>query len=200
MTTTLISGADASTPTTPYPYPGPGKRILAAYVGAPDLPGPPDTPHIWTRDQWNRQIPTDAHGNPNQDYRLLPLYVHSFPGDPAADAKNLVDAVTDLGWTPHIGRLTCLDIETLNDPAYVTAVWEHVRSLGFRMLVYGSRLNLEKTPACDGRFVADLVRFRPRSLPPTWVGQQWQWGAWDLDVFSEFVWENCGHGFRRNLP
>lgn len=193
----LISGADASTPHDPFPYPGPGKRILAAYVGAKDLPGPPDTPHIWTMAEWNGYIPASGHQMADTDFRLLPLYVHDFPGDPVADAQNMVDAIVDLGWKPSAGRVVCLDLETLVAPTYVHEVHREVNRLGFKMLVYGSLHYLEQNPVCDGRFAAFLTRSRPRSLPAGCVGQQWRFGSgWDLDVFAESVWENCGRGFR----
>lgn len=199
---TLISGADSSAGGTPFPYPGTGPRVLAAYVGARDLPGPPDTPHIWTLDEWNRYIPTNNHGDPDIDFRLLPLYVHDFPGNAVDDANNMCDAIEDLGWKPNVGRLVCLDIETLVDPPYVSAVHTIVIKRGFRMLVYGSLHYLVQNPPCDGRFAALLTKNHPRALPAGQhvVAQQWQFGDhWDLDVFSEYVWNNCGHGFRRDV-
>lgn len=195
----LINGADAAYPGNPLPA---GTQILAAYVGATDLPGPPDTPHIWTRDEWNQYLDPESalYGGP--DLRVLPIYVHDYPGDPAVLAQNAVDAVTDLGWAAGIGRLLVVDLETLVDPAYVSGLNQEVSLRGFRLCKYGSYSTINQNSfVYGGTWGALWVTRKPTILPPGTVGQQWHPGElWDLDVFSPFVYDNCGRGLRRSVP
>lgn len=62
---------------------------------------------------------------------------------------------------------------------------------------YGSAYYVTQNPPLAGRWVAQLTAHRPAAIPPGAVGVQWRFGqAWDSDVFSEFVYANCGVGPR----
>ncbi len=185
---TLYHGADGAYPGAPLPA---GTSILAAYVGEQQDPGPPDTPHIWTTGEWNSYLEADPH------LRVLPIYTHSYPGDPVADADNAADAVLELGWKPGIGRLIAIDLETLVDPPYVSALGARLEARGFHGMPYGSAYYVMQNPPLAGRWVAQLTSYRPAAIPPGAVGVQWRFGQhWDSNVFSEFVYANCGVGLR----
>ena len=195
MAAKLYDGSDASVPGRPLPEP---TDILCAYVGAADLAGQPDTPHIWTRAEWDKYL--TAH----RDLRVLPIYVHDFAGDPKADSDNAIDAIVDLGWKEGIDRLLVLDMETRVDPAYVRAFDHYVASAGFRLMLYGSLVFVLQNPApLGGYWAASLTRRRPSVLPsfPGVRGQQWRFDfeGFDRSVFDRFVYDNCGRGLRRDV-
>jgi len=104
-----------------------------------------------------------------------------------------------MGWSDRLRRLIMLDIETLVAPEYVLAVNNHLSELGFRCGKYGSSGYVNMNPPVDGgTWMALLTNRQPTVLPPGTVGQQWKFGAdWDLDVFGQFVYDNCGQGPRR---
>lgn len=186
---TLYNGVDGAYPGAPLP---PGVTILAGYVGEPGEPGVPDTPHIWLPGEWNLYV------QQHPELRLLPIYTHSYPGDPAADASNAVNAVLELGWAPGIGRLIAIDLETLVDVQYVEELGAQLVNRGFRGMPYGSAYYVNQNPPLAGRWVAQLTRYRPTMLPGPAIGVQWRFGAsWDDDVFSQVVYDNCGRGLRR---
>ena len=193
---TLYAGADASQPGNPLP---PGTRIVAGYIGALDLPGQPDTPHIWTLDEWNLYLDpaSQLYGGP--ELRALPIYVHDFPGIPETDAANAIDAVTDLGWSDRKSRIIAWDAEFLSDDAYAASLRRALHRGGFRLMTY------EQTPlqdpSTDFRWIFRILPAHarpPRALPAGWDGWQWTFGArWDGDVFSAAVYDGCGRGPRR---
>ena len=188
---TLYKGVDGAYPGTALP---PGALIVAGYVGEEDLPGPPDTPHIWTTDEWNMYASLPS-------VRLLPIYTHSYPGDPYVDADNAVDAVLELGWKPRIGRLIAIDLEILVDPPYVRSFGERLTYRGFTGMPYGSAYYVDQNPALAGRWVAAYTRYPPTVLPSGAMGIQWAAGTrWDSDLFSQFVYDNCGVGPRAQAP
>lgn len=193
---TLYKGADSASPGTLLPK---GTQILAAYVGAKDLQGQPDARHIWTLDEWNLYLnpASDLYGGP--ELRTLPIFVHDYPGDPAILAENAVDACVDLGWARHLNRLIVIDLETLVDPQYVSSLNIEVRARGFRLMKYGSAGYVNQNPPVDGgTWMALLTPSQPTVLPSGTVGQQWRFGpTWDNDIFSEFVYANCGRGVRK---
>lgn len=202
--TFLHNGADASHPGAVLPA---GTTLLAAYVGAPELQGQPDTPHLWTEAEWNWYLDPNSerpnlYGGP--DLRALPIYTHDYPGNPAVDARNAIDAMTDLGWHQHWFRLLAWDSEALVDPAYeralAAALWN---AEGWGLLPYGIFRTITQVPAPEhspGIWAAALTPKRPYNLPPGIAGQQWQFGPdWDLDVFDPAVYNACGIGPRRNL-
>ena len=189
----LYPGIDASTPG-PLP-PGP-ISIIAGYVGDDSLPGPPDTPHIWTTAEWNETLDA-THGTA----RLLPIYTHNYPGDPKADAANAVSAVRAKGWaagmTGDQRRIIALDLEIFVDRSYVAALETYIWDAGFAAMPYGSNYYVLQNPPGVGWWVADLVARPPRYLGQGVQGVQWQFGTvWDRNVFSQRVLDGCGIGPR----
>lgn len=195
---TLYQGADGIKPGIPLPA---GTKILCVYVGAFDLPDPPDAVHVWSVEECNLYLDPDSplYGGP--DLRVLPLFVHDFGADPAKVAANAADALLDMGWSDKLGRLIYLDVETLVDPVFVNGVDSELGRRGFRLGKYGSAGYINRNPpVAGGTWMALLQRRRPTILPPGTVGQQWAFGPqWDFDVFSQFVYDNCGQGLRRPL-
>ena len=201
MTTSTLApiypGVDGAFPGSALPS---GTRIVAGYVGATDLPGPPDTPHIWTLHEWNSYEALDD----TDLVRALPIYVHDFPGDPRQDAQNAVDAVTDLGWKPNLDRIIAWDAEQLIDPQYAQELYDNVYMIGrFLVMKYGPlSTTFQNPPAPGGTWLADYnFTFPPKVVPPNTVGVQWRAGnPWDRDVFGQFVWDRCGRGDRQLEP
>lgn len=193
----LYRGADASIPGNPLPK---STQILAAYVGATDLPGQPDTPHIWSIDEWNLYLNPDSSLYGGPDLRCLPIFVHDFTGDAVTIAQNAIDAVTDLGWKSHLGRIIAFDTETMINRSFVHAVDLEVQRAGFRLMDYGSLdFVVHNMPCSGGLWGALLTATQPSILPPDCNGQQWRFGTeWDSDIFDEFVYENCGRGMRHS--
>lgn len=189
------NGVDAAYPGAQMP---PGTHILAAYVGIPGQGNrSPDTPHIWTADEWNEYIDRDP------ELRVLPLYVHNYDdGQPEKDAMNGVAAIRELGWAPHrIGaqrRILVIDCETLVDYSYFYNMSKTVYDEGFSPVLYGSSM-VTKNAMVGGRgyWVASLTPRTPTTLPKSWRGQQWSWhGAWDWSVFDGDLYAGCGRGLR----
>lgn len=201
---TLIPGADASRPGNQLP---PGTMILGGYVGAPELLGQPDTPYLWTGQNWNWYLDPesdrpDLYGGPQ--LRSLPIYTHDYGGNPDLDARNAVDAMTDLGWHPSWLRVLGWDSEFLIDKAYedglAAAVW---KLAGWSLMPYGVDRTITQVPAPDhspGLWTAIVPTPKPRWLPPGTAGRQYLFGdQWDSDVFTVEVYNQCGRGPRRNV-
>jgi hypothetical protein len=204
MTDTLHNGADSATPGARLPA---GTTILYVYVAAGDLPDPGDARHVWTRPEINQYLNPDSplYGGPS--LRVVPMYVHDFAGNASLDAQNMCDAVSDLGWSNTEGRIIEIDLETLEDPAYVGGLIAPVARLGFRLGKYGSLSTINANPPCPGgtRFAAWQKR-KPSSIPAG-IGDAWQWatpgqvgGDWDLTVATQFVYDHAGRGLRRIEP
>lgn len=192
MTQTLYPGVDASTPGAPLPA---GTKILAAYVGIAGRYGP-DTPHIWTADEWNHYLSADP------ELRVLPIYTHNYPdGNPDADAADAVEAVEALGWAANLPdpgrRFIALDLEIMVNADYVYKLGEGIWNRGFRAIPYGSASYVTQNPAFAGRWEAILTRHAPTVLNPGQRGIQWSWGTdWDYDVFDQETYDGCGVGLR----
>jgi hypothetical protein len=197
--TALYPGADGIRPGLPLPA---GTKILAAYIGAKDLPDPPDAFHVWTVDECNLYLDpaSKLYGGP--ELRILPIFVHDFTADPVRVAANMADAATDMGWSASLRRIIMLDLETLIAPEWVAAVKTDLAARGFRLGKYGSSGYVNHNPPVPGgTWMALLTGRRPTVLPPGTVGQQWAFGAnWDLDMFSQVVYDGCGQGPRKARP
>lgn len=201
---TLYNGVDASTPGAPLPK---GTTLLFGYIGAKDLSGQPDTPHIWTLTDWNRYLSPegDLYAGPN--VRPVPIYVHDYPGDPIADADNACDAMADLGWAMDLGRLLYWDAELLIDAQYTDALTVQCMKRGARLGKYGSLSTIEHDPPVPGgTWFAAYQDQKPDAVPAN-LGVAWQWasptqvgGAWDLTIATSFVYANAGRGIRRIEP
>lgn len=190
---TLYNMVDAATPGASLPA---GTHILAAYVGIPNQYGP-DTPHIWTRDEWNEYL------DPDRSLKCLPIYTHNYPGNAKADADNAVQAVGELGWvdnkTGEDERIIAVDLEIFVDPGYVSALFMEIRRRGFSPMPYGSDFYVKQNPAGIGYWSALLTPRAPSMLPSGYQGIQWSWThfpGWDSSVVSQRVWDGCGIGPR----
>jgi hypothetical protein len=189
----LYNGVDSAYPGAPLPA---GTQILCAYVGGKFLPGAPDTPHIWTTDEWN------GYYEDHSKIRMLPIYVHNYPGDPVECADNAVNAVTALGWAANMPgderRIIVLDMEIFVAPAYVHGFIDRASQRGFATMVYGSWDFVVRNPPGIGYWMSHLLPHAPSILPPNAQGVQWRYGAqWDYNVFSSRVWNGCGQGPRK---
>lgn len=199
MSAVLYPGVDGVSPGAPLPA---GTKILVVYIGARDLPDPPDALHVWTIAECNLYLDpaSSLYGGP--DLRILPVFVHDFASPAGLVAANMADAALDMGWAPRIGRIIYLDLETLVQPVFVAAVGAELARLGFVLGKYGSSGYVNQNPPVPGgTWMALLQSRQPRALPPGTVGQQWRFGSpWDSDMFSQFVYDNCGRGMRRSRP
>jgi hypothetical protein len=125
---------DASTPPAKAPA---GYGAVAGYIGG-------DTPHVWTRAEWDRFA----------GLRKLPIWTRSVPAvaDPETDAYAALKALHDLGW-PR-GKSMAIDLEEAEDPNWLTKFWAVVKP-DYRLLVYGAESTVYGNPACSGYWVAD---------------------------------------------
>jgi hypothetical protein len=198
---TLYNGVDSDTPGSRLPK---GTHLLFGYVGATDLSGRPDTPHIWSLDDWNMYMHPDSslYGGPR--LRAIPVYTHDYAGDPVVDAKNATDACRDLGWDMYVGRLLYWDAELLVDEQYTDRLSLEVHNLGMRLGKYGSLSTINRNPPVPGgTWFAQWQDNKPTSIAPQ-NGVAWQWaspeqvqGAWDLTIADPFVYANAGRNIRR---
>lgn len=197
----LYNGVDASTPGAPLPK---GTHLLFGYVGALDLSGKPDTPHIWTLNDWNQYMHPDGplYGGPR--LRVVPVYTHDYAGDPWQDAANAVEACADLGWDLHKGRLIYWDAELLVDAEYCDKLSHAISTHGMRMGKYGSLSTIERNPPVPGgTWFAEWQDKKPATINPQ-NGVAWQWSSpeenhtpWDMTVAERFVYDNAGREIRR---
>lgn len=195
------NGADASTPGAPLPK---GTSILFVYIGEKNKAGAPDTPHIWTGAECNLYLDADSdlYGGPH--LRICPVYTKDFADDPGLDAQNAIEAMQDLGWTMHIGRLLFWDSELLIDATYTDRLALECMTMGVRLGKYGSLSTINHDPPVPGgTWFAEWQNTKPASIPPG-VGDAWQWasptqvgGSWDRTIAKPFVYANCGRGIRR---
>jgi hypothetical protein len=191
----LYRGADAAFPGAALPA---GTTVLAAYVGiAGKGSASPDTPHIWSKSDWNGYVEKDPQ------LRLLPIYVHNYDdGQPVRDAMNAVDSVEALGWTKgakgDAERIIAVDCETLQDYRYFEEMGNTIYANGYRVVTYGSSSTIRSNPRFAGYWIADYnYSHAPTTIPSGAVGLQWKpGGAWDLNLFSQALVDGTGVGLR----
>lgn len=120
MATSLLF-IDSAWPTPPSQIPS-GVVGVAGYIGG-------DTPHIWTKAEWDGQ---------RARYRL-PIYVRSNPPGPGANA-DVAGCLSMLGTigAPK-GTLVAWDMETAVDPAYLHQVYDLLNAAGYKLIVYASQ-------------------------------------------------------------
>jgi|SRR5215469_9226375 len=184
----LYNGADASRPdvaTLPS-----GTQIICGYVGG-------DTPHVWTLDEWNEFLEVDSA------VRFLPIYVDSNASfNSGTDlAKAAVNAVKERGWAPFQAnrRVIVIDCEENTNYEYYSEASDAIWTAGFVMVQYrssGSVGNDQQSPP-DLTWVA--VPGQPKPKAQIWAGYQYHWGKeWDLDTFTQYVYDGCGRGLRHS--
>lgn len=163
---------DASTPPAIVP---PGFDAAAGYIGG-------DTPHVWTRPEWER-LGTLAK---------LPIWVRSDPHDAAqatSDAIGALDRLYMIGARP--GCTVALDLETAVNAAYVNAFHSRMAFFGYHVWVYGSRSAVFGNPPCDGYWVADFTGSPHFPAGKMVRACQWQAGAeLDRSVVRYWQWRN----------
>jgi hypothetical protein len=183
--TGLYNGADASVPskaTLPA-----GTQIVAGYIGG-------DTPHVWTASEWNQFT----------GVRYLPIFVddkESYANGTALGSA-MARAAVARGWypsddsDPHL--VLVVDAEITKAYEYYAEASDRVWELGFVLMQYrsaGSVGNEEQnTPSLT--WVADYGQPKPHTT--IWGGYQYQPNVhgWDLDVFSQYVYDRCATGPR----
>jgi len=117
-----------------------GASAVAGYIGG-------NTPHVWTRAEWQRF----AH------VRQFPIWVGSGRTNGSSDGKIAVSAVRALGWAahrPHRRAIIC-DVETNNMRAYLDDFAAEVWGAGFQTEVYESMSVVAANPGKEGIWVAD---------------------------------------------
>lgn len=124
-----------------------GAAAVAGYIGG-------DTPHIWTRTQWQQfgrlpKLPIWVRSNVPNNIRSAPLAT--------ADAFAALTRLYRLG-VPRGSRLG-LDLETAVDPVYVNRFGDIMEWAGFYPWVYGSAGFVFKNPALRGYFPAEYKGF-----------------------------------------
>ena len=114
-------------------------------------------------------------------------------------AKAAVDAVTQKGWAPFAEprRIIVIDAETNTNYDYYSDACDAISTAGFVGVQYrsaGSVGNAVQNPP-DLTWVA--VPGQPKPNAQIWAGYQYAWGReWDLDTFSQYVYDGCGRGMR----
>jgi len=124
-------------------YPLPSSQVpagvqgLAAYIGG-------DTPHVWSKAEWDSYPIT-------VQYRL-PIFVRSNPPGPgaAADVASAVAQLKAIGAPP--GTLVAWDMETAVDAAYIKAAYTALKADGYTMIVYGSQSMVMGNDNPDGLY------------------------------------------------
>ena len=162
---------DASTPPAVQP---PGFDAAAGYIGG-------DTPHVWTRTEWDRLGKTPK----------LPIWVRSDP----ASSTGRADALAALGQLQHIGAppgcTVALDLETAIAPGFVTAFGIVMRFFGYHVWVYGSRSTVFSNPPLDGYWVADYTNIPHFAAGNGVRATQWEEGTiFDPSVIRYWQWRN----------
>jgi hypothetical protein len=181
---TLTLGFDASSPPAAA-YPNAG--AVLGYIGG-------NTPHVWTVAEWLRF----------QHLRQFPIWVGYQESDPAEHAREAVDAMERLGWTPHANtrRAVIVDEETQVDGPWINTFAQGILDGGYVTIVYESLAVLLDNPHRTGVWVADWnnVPQLPEGFPV--IGCQYRANvAWentqvDLSVLSDAMIIHGGYGPR----
>jgi hypothetical protein len=149
-----------------------GYVAVAGYIGG-------DTPHVWTSEEWG-YFP---------GWRKLPIWTRTkdnSPQDGAADGWAAVQALYGLGLPGRgsgQGTPIALDLETYQDPAYVTAFAGVAEWAGFPVFPYGSASTVRGNPECWGYWAADWTN--SEHLLPWSTITQYESGTYDRSELSE---------------
>jgi peptidoglycan hydrolase-like protein with peptidoglycan-binding domain len=115
---------------TPLPVDG-----VAFYIGG-------NTPHVWTK--------AEIEAQPAR-YRL-PVFVRSDPSNASATA-DVAAAVTYLHQLgAPAGCLVAWDLETADDPGYISAVYRNLAGAGYKLIVYASQSVITQEGNPDGLY------------------------------------------------
>ncbi len=133
-----------------------GADGVCGYIGG-------DTPHIWSRTDWDSQ---------QARYRL-PIFTRSNPPGPGAQA-DVAAAVAQLGdiGAPK-GCLVAWDMETAADAVYIKEVYSLLHNAGFTLIVYGSESSVFGDDNPDGYYWGaqwtGVTHFGSHTVMTQWV-------------------------------
>ena len=169
----------------------PGCAAVAGYIGGA-------TPHVWTLPEWERF----------SAYRQLPIWVKAGSGTPLSQARQAATKAAGMGWRPFAThrRWIVLDMETWDDPPFVSDFAVTLHKQGFGCLVYGSASSVYGNPHADGYWVADwdgiptLENFPDIKIHQYADNVPWDGGAVDLSVLPDDALLHLGRGPRRLVP
>lgn len=151
-------------------------EALAGYVGG-------NTPHLWTKDEWNQLI------NLSGAQFALPIYARSNPltHDPTQDAKAAISMLNLL--EVQKGVCVALDLETAIAPAYVKTFDQQIMAAGWKVIAYGSKstIFLNGKPS-GGHWVAEWTgkpHLYPGSAATQWANSDRFGGAYDASLVAD---------------
>lgn len=132
----LYKMIDASDP----PPDAAGASAVAGYIGG-------NTPHVWTRAEWQRFAHT----------RQFPIWVGAGRINGTTDGRAAVDAALKLGWRAHRPqrRAIICDVEAFSMRVYLDDFAAEVWAAGFQTEVYESMAVVASNPGKEGIWVAD---------------------------------------------
>lgn len=171
---------DAAYPESVIAFGVPKVDVLAGYIGG-------NTPNPWTMAEWQRL--TELSGA----RFWLPIFVRSVGGNPADDAIFCVNWLQAHGMPK--GTTLALDYETRVDAAYLRSFDQAVFSVGWRVMVYGSRSYVLQNPKPSGGYwVADYTgspHLFLGSAATQWAGSGNFGGAYDPNIVADTtpLWE-----------
>jgi hypothetical protein len=171
-------------PTAPYL----NAAAAAGYLGG-------NTPHAWTRGEWNDQA----------GMRYCPIWTGYLEDDPAQHANDAVTTAEALGWKAFTlpRRIIALDFEGEIDPAWVNTYADVVEHLGFDTVPYLSISAWQGgDPTRFSWWLPDWNGVPDLPAYPDVIGHQyvpdvpWLNTKVDLSVIDEKFWARLGRGAR----
>jgi hypothetical protein len=185
----LVRMFDASTPPS-HPYPG--CEAVAGYIGG-------NTPHAWTRDEWNR-------ASDGGRLAQLPIWVGFGEADPAEHAEQAANAAIALGWAAHhtpAWRAIVADVEAVKEAAWLAAFGKRLQVRGFLCWPYNSAIALPADPPGFQVWLADWNGVDDVPAIHDVIGHQYEpdvpfnGTSVDLSAFMSTELASFGHGPRR---
>lgn len=163
-------------------------QIVAGYIGG-------DAEHVWKPGEWNQFLPVFP------SVRFLPIFVddsHLFSnGRELGDAMCV--AAMKRGWAPYQPnrRIIVVDAEENTDYQYYADASVEVWRLGFVMVQYRSSGSVGNSQQNPPELTWVAVPGQPKPSVMIWAGYQYHWQTgFDLNTFSQFVYDGCGVGER----
>jgi hypothetical protein len=180
---------DASAPPSK-PYPG--CDAVAGYIGG-------NTPHVWTRDEWNR-------ASNNGRLPMLPIWVGFGEADPVGHARQAAAAAVARGWVPHHSprwRAIVADVEAVSETAWLEEFGHQLQLEGFLCWPYMSATALPSDPPGYQVWLAQWSNAGTVPAIHDVIGHQyahdlpWDGTSVDLSAFLGEALDSFGHGPRR---
>jgi hypothetical protein len=131
-----------------------------------------DTPHVWT----------DAEIAAQKARYRLPIYVRSDPSssNPLTDVEEAVGQLHAIG-APN-GCLVAWDLETAVDSAYIHQVYDHLKSAGYTLIVYGSQSVVLGNDSPNGLYFGADWTGTPHIASGDVMTQYVSYSAYDLSL------------------